>query len=111
MARKNSARDSVRPLTSRAFRKDLAVASDLTQTQIAKVFDALTRLIHRELGERGPGEVRVAGLFKMRCVRAPATRPRKGIHPFTGQPVTIAGKPARVIVRIAALKKLKDLVQ
>jgi len=89
----------------------LAAASDLTQTQIARVFDALTQLIHRELGKRGPGEVTVAGLFKMRCFRAPATRPRKAIHPFTGLPITIAGKPARAIVRFRPLKKLKGLVQ
>jgi nucleoid DNA-binding protein len=111
MAAKKPATGSVRPLTSRALRKELAVASDLTQTQIAKFFDALTQLIQRELGKEGPGELTVAGLFKMRCFRKPPERARRGINPFTGQPVTIAGKPARVAVRFRPLKKLNDLVQ
>jgi len=112
MAAKKPTKESVRPLTFRALRNELAAASDLTQTQIAKVFDALTRLIQRELGKRGPGQFTVAGLFKMRCFRTPATRAHKGFHPVTKeQVITYPARPARAVVRIRPLKKLKDLVQ
>jgi DNA-binding protein HU-beta len=41
-------------------------------------------------------------------VHKPATKSRKGTNPFTGEPMTFAAKPARNIVKIRALKKLKE---
>jgi nucleoid DNA-binding protein len=43
-------------------------------------------------------------------VRKPATKERKGINPFTGQETTFAAKPARNVIKIRALKALKDMV-
>ena len=41
--------------------------------------------------------------------KKPATKARKGINPFTGQETTFAAKPARTVVKIRPLKKLKDM--
>ena len=40
----------------------------------------------------------------------PATKARKGINPFTKEEVMFKAKPARNVVKIRALKGLKDLV-
>jgi DNA-binding protein HU-beta len=41
----------------------------------------------------------------------PATKPRKGVNPFTGQEMMFKAKPARNVVRIRPLKSLKDMVK
>ncbi len=50
------------------------------------------------------------GLFKIKVTRKPATRARKGINPFTGEPMVFKAKPARNVVKIQPLKALKDMV-
>ena len=51
------------------------------------------------------------GLLKIKTVKKPAQKARKGVNPFTGVEQMFAAKPASVRVRIAALKKLKDMAQ
>jgi nucleoid DNA-binding protein len=41
--------------------------------------------------------------------KKPATKARKGINPFTGEATTFAAKPARTMVKVRPLKKLKDM--
>ena len=73
------------------------------------VFDSLTNLIQRDL-KKGPGVYTVPGLMKIKVVRKPATRARKGVNPFTGEEMMFKAKPARNIVKVLALKGLKDMV-
>ena len=40
-----------------------------------------------------------------------ATKARKGINPFTKEPTVFKAKPARKIVRVRALRGLKNFVQ
>ena len=48
--------------------------------------------------------------MKIKVVRKPATKARKGVNPFTGEPMTFKAKPARNVVKVLALKALKDMV-
>jgi nucleoid DNA-binding protein len=48
--------------------------------------------------------------MKMKVVKKPATKARKGINPFTGEETMFKAKPARKVVKIQALKALKDMV-
>ncbi len=89
---------------------DLAESSELSKKQIASVFDGLAGLIKKDLGKRGPGVFSVPGLMKIKVVRKPATKARKGINPFTGEPTIFKAKPARNVVKVLALKGLKDMV-
>ncbi|MGH8363211.1 MAG: HU family DNA-binding protein, partial [Gammaproteobacteria bacterium] len=68
-------------------------------------------LIGKCLGKKGPGVYVVPGLMKVRVVRKPATKEREGINPFTGQPTIFKAKPARNVVKIQALKAMKDMVK
>jgi nucleoid DNA-binding protein len=98
-------------LTKSAVQQEIAKATDLSRSQVSQVFDALTNLIKRELGKKGPGLFTVPGLLKLRLVRKPATKARKGINPFTKQETMIKAKPARNVVRARPLKALNDLVK
>jgi nucleoid DNA-binding protein len=40
----------------------------------------------------------------------PATKERQGTNPFTGEPTTFKAKPARNVVKVRPLKRLKDMV-
>lgn len=82
----------------------------LSKKQVASVFDALGGQIGKNLGSRGPGMFVVPGLMKLKVVKKPATKARKGINPFTGEETTFKAKPARKVVKIQALKALKDMV-
>ncbi len=89
---------------------DLAEKTELAKRDVAAVFDEMAGLIKKDLSRRGPGTFTVPGLLKLRVVRKPATRARKGINPFTGEEMMFKAKPARNVVKATALKGLKDLV-
>lgn len=88
----------------------LADATDLTRRQVATVFDELSGMIKKDLGKRGPGVFTVPGLMKIKVVRKPATKARKGINPFTGEETVFKAKPARNVVKVQPLKGLKSMV-
>ena len=88
----------------------LANKSELTRKQVAAVFDGLTDLIKADLGKRGPGIFTVPNLMKIKVVRKPATKAREGVNPFTGERMMFKAKPARNVVKVLALKKLKAMV-
>ena len=89
---------------------DLAEGSDLTKRQVAALFDGLSGLIKKDLGKRGPGVFTVPGLMKIKVVRKPATKARRGINPFTGEEMMFKAKPARNVVKVQPLKNLKAMV-
>ena len=84
--------------------------TELSKKQVSAVFDSLAGLIGKDIGKRGPGVFNVPGLMKIKVVRKPATKARKGINPFTGEPTIFKAKPARNVVKVQALKGLKDMV-
>ena len=88
----------------------LAETTGLGKEQVAAVFAALGALIAKELGKKGPGQVVLPGLLKLKVVRKPATQARSGKNPFTDEPMTIPAKPARNVVRALPLKALKEMV-
>ena len=83
----------------------------LSLKDVAAVFDSLSGLIKKNLGGRGaPGTFTMPGLLKMRVVKKPAVKARKGVNPFTGEEMMFKAKPASKVVKVAALKGLKDMV-
>ncbi len=88
----------------------IADETGLTKKEVASVFEAMAGLIKKDLGRRGPGTFTVPGLMKIRLKRKPATKARKGVNPFTGEEMMFKAKPARNVVKVLALKALKDMV-
>ncbi len=102
---------SAKAATKSEILANIAEATELTRKQVASVFDALAAEIKSAVGKKGPGIFTVPGLMKVTVVHKPAVQKRKGINPFTKEPITIPAKPASKKVRATALKALKDLVQ
>ncbi|MDE2196604.1 MAG: HU family DNA-binding protein [Gammaproteobacteria bacterium] len=100
-----------KPLTKSETYAYLAHGTALTRKQVAAVFEGLAGLIGKSIGKKGPGMYVVPGLMKIRVVRKPATKEREGINPFTGERTIFKAKPARNVVKIQALKALKDMVK
>ena len=89
----------------------LAEATGLSRKQVAEVFDALSTLIQKELGKKGPGVFTVPGLLKLKRITKPATKAGKRPNPFKpGEMMEVKAKPARNVVKAQPLKSLKELV-
>ncbi|UCC30729.1 MAG: HU family DNA-binding protein [Phycisphaerales bacterium] len=110
MAKKKAAKVTSKARTKSEVFGGLADATELSKKEIAGVFDELGRLIKKDLGKRGPGIFTVPGLMKIKVVRKPATKARKGINPFTGEEMMFKAKPARNVVKVLPLKGLKTMV-
>ena len=108
--KKTASKNNVKARTKTEVFGGLAEASDLTRKQVFYVFDELAGMIKKDLGKRGPGVFTVPGLMKIKVVRKAATKSRKGINPFTGEPTIFKAKPARNVVKVLALKGLKSMV-
>ena len=87
----------------------IAEDNELTRKQVAGVFESLSGLIEKNLKSKGPGVFTVPGLMKIKVIKKPATKARKGINPFTGEETVFKAKPARKVVKVLPLKALKDM--
>jgi nucleoid DNA-binding protein len=112
MADNKAANAKGKPMTKSAVYQELADETKLTRKQITDVFEALAKLVKRELGKKGPGIFTVPNsLIKVKLSRRPATKARMGRNPATGAPMQIKAKPARTVVKAQALKSLKEMVK
>lgn len=108
--KKKAAKKAVKPRSKTETYREISDKTGLTRKQIDAVFDNMAGLIKKDLGKRGPGVFTIPGLLKIKVVRKPATKARKGINPFTKEPTVFKAKPARNVVKAQPLKALKDMV-
>ena len=79
------------------------------QTVVRSVLHNLGRQMRRHLRPRGSGKFTIPGLdVTLRRIAKPATKPRQGRNPATGQPITIAAKPTRIVVQARVLKRFRE---
>lgn len=97
------------PYTKTMLFGEIAERTELTKKDVAAVFEALSSVINGHIRRNAAGVFTVPGLMKIKVVRKPATRARKGINPFTGEPTIFKAKPARNVVKVQPLKALKDM--
>jgi len=98
------------PMSKSQLLSEVAASTGLSRKQAAQVLEELTGLIKKHIGKKGPGSFTLPGLFKITTVKKKAVSARKGINPFTGEETTFKAKPARIVIKIRALKKMKDMV-
>jgi nucleoid DNA-binding protein len=98
------------PMTKSALYAAIADKTELKKKDVDAVFSAMSEIIEGHLKKGGAGVFTLPGLCKMKVVRKPATKARKGINPFTGEETMFKAKPARNIVKIAPLKGAKEMV-
>ena len=89
----------------------IAETTELSRKQVASVFDALSGLIKKNVGKKGPGKFVVPGLMKIVVIQKPATKARKGINPFTKHEQMFKAKPARKVIKVRPMKALKDMAK
>jgi nucleoid DNA-binding protein len=90
--------------------EQIAASTELSRKQVASVLDSLSEVIGAHLDKKAVGEFVLPGLLKIVTVKKPAVKARKGISPFTKEEVMFKAKPASTVVKVRALKKLKDMV-
>jgi nucleoid DNA-binding protein len=88
----------------------LAEKTELTKKQVSTLLEELAALVAKNIGKKGPGVFVIPGLAKIKVIRKPATKARKGINPFTKEETIFKAKPARNVVKIQAVKAVKDMV-
>lgn len=98
------------PMKKTAILNELTASTGLTKKQVSSVFDGLEVLVERHIKKGAAGQFTLPGLMKVEVKRKPATKARKGINPFTGEETIFKAKPARNVVKIRPLKKMKDMV-
>ena len=100
-------------MTKTAILNEIAANTGLSRKQVSDVMAELETVIERHVKKRAVGEFTLPGLLKIKTVKKPAQRARKGVpNPFRpGETMDVAAKPASVRMRITPLKKLKEMAQ
>ena len=97
------------PMNKTQIVNQISDTTGLTKKDVNAVFDELADIMEGHLKKRGAGQFTLPGLMKIVTQKKPATKARKGINPFTGEETTFAAKPARTMVKVRPLKKLKAM--
>lgn len=98
------------PYTKGSIVKTVADLSCTSRKDTASILENLSKVIEGHIKVRGPGVFTLPGLLKIIVVKKPARAAREGINPFTGEKTMFKARPARKVVKIRALKKLKEMV-
>lgn len=108
MAKSNSPKS----ITKSELFAQVAEESGASKADVKKFFEAMTAVIVKNLGKKGPGVVTIPGLFKLRAVKKPAVKGGKPVmNRFTGQMTVTKDKPASTAVRARALKQLNAAIK
>lgn len=97
------------PLSKGGIIRALTDMTCLAKKDVTSMLENLNKLIELHIRSKGPGKFVMPGAFKITVVKKPARPARKGINPFTGEEVMFKAKPAHKVVKIKALKKLKEV--
>jgi nucleoid DNA-binding protein len=104
------AKATTKPPSKTEIYASVAETTGLSKRDVSAVFDALNDQIKKALSRGGSKTFAMPGLCKIVVQHKPATKERKGINPFTKEETVFKAKPARNVVKIRPLKKLKDMV-
>ena len=111
-APKKAATVSVKdPLSKGGIIKAVMDMTGLGKKEVVATLDGFSKVIELHVKSRGPGKFTMPGLLKISVVKKPARPARKGVNPFTGEEVMFKAKPAHKVVKIKALKKLKEMAE
>ena len=99
-----------KPPTKSEILNRISEDTNLTRKEVASVLTSLEGLIAKELKPRGAGYFNLPGLMKIKVVKKPARKARKGVNPFTGEEMMFKAKPASKGIKVLPLKGLKSMV-
>lgn len=91
--------------------RSIAEETELPLADVKAVFASLDSHIQRHLMKRGSGEFTIPDVgVKVVRHRKPRTKARMGRNPATGEEIKIGPKPAKTVVKVRAMKHLKDMI-
>lgn len=96
--------------TKSQLQKVISDATGATKKQVGMTLEMLGKVIDCHIRTGGVGSIKIEGLMKVERIHKPAKKARKGVNPFTGEEMMFKAKPAHNIVKVRALKKLKEMV-
>ena len=98
-------------MTKSQILQEISESTGLAKKDVAAVFSNLGDLVQRHMQKRGSGEFQIPDTgVKIRRVKKPARKARMGRNPATGEEIKIAAKPAHTVVKVLALKALKETI-
>lgn len=103
----------VKAMSKTEMLKLLSEATQLSKKDVSNVLDELSKLVAKNVGKKGPGVFALPGLVKIKVVHKKAAPAKKGVpNPFKpGELMDVAAKPARRLIKVQALKGLKDMAK
>ncbi|MCP3850921.1 MAG: integration host factor [Gammaproteobacteria bacterium] len=96
-------------MTKSQILTEISENTEISKKDVATVLNELDTLIERHIKKRACGEFLLPGLLKIVTVKKPAVKARKGVNPFTGVEMMFKAKKATTVVKVRALKKLKEM--
>lgn len=108
MASRGKKTSKAKAMTKAQMTGEIAAKTGLTKSQVQDLLAAQADVVAAELKAGRP--VAIPGLVKISVQHKAATKAREGMNPFTKERMMFKAKPARNVVRVRALKGLKDMV-
>lgn len=98
-------------MTKTEVLNEISTNTGLSKKEVSAVLEELGIVIERHIKKRAVGEFTLPGLLKIKTVKKPAQKAKKGVpNPFRpGETMDVAAKPASTKVKVLPLKKLKDM--
>ena len=109
----SKAATTAKSITKSELYAQIAEAASGSKADVKKFFDALTAVITKNLGKKGPGVLTIPGLFKLKSVKKPAVKGGKMVpNRFKpGEMTMTKDKPASTAVKARVLKQLSGLLK
>lgn len=87
---------------------DIAAATSLSKTQINSVFTALEDIVANSV--KSGKTVTIPNLCKIYVHKKPASNARVMKSPATGEMINVSAKPAHKVIKVKAIKNLKEMI-
>lgn len=100
-----------KPPTKTEIFASISESTGVAKKDVSLIFDSLSDEIAKALSKKGAQSFTIPGLCKIVVQHKPAQPAKKNVpNPFKpGEMMDVAAKPAKNIVKVRALKKLKDM--
>ncbi len=93
-------------MTKSQLIEQIATSTELAKKDVKGVMETLAKIGYKELKKNGAFVL--PGFAKFVVVKKPATKARKGVNPFTGEPMDIKARPASKKPRWSFPRSLKE---
>jgi nucleoid DNA-binding protein len=99
---------SDRPITKSELISDISEDTKLTKAQVKSVFDSLEKSVLDAI--KAKSSIVIPNLCKIYVHKRPASAARQMKSPFNGEMINVSAKPAHNVVKVKAVKNLKDMI-